>query len=76
MGVERSVTYWYVQRQTILDEIASLNVQLKQVSLPRSLASGQVGAVPDAEGAELLRQLARAQEKLRSLGPCPKPMMG
>ena len=75
MGVERSVTYWYVQRQTILDEVASLEVQLKQMSSPLSLASEQVGAVPDAKDAELLRQLARAQEKLRSLGPCPKPMM-
>ncbi len=76
MGVERSVTYWYVQRQIILDEIASLEVQLKQVSSPLSLTDGQVGAVPDAKGVELLRQLARAQEKMRSLGPCPKPMMG
>jgi hypothetical protein len=76
MGVERSVTYWYIQRQTILNEIASLEAQLKQVSAPLSLTNGQVSAVPDAKGAEFLRQLARAREKLKSLGPCPKPMMG
>ncbi len=76
MGVERSVTYWYIQRQTILNEIASLEEQLKQASAPLSLTDGQVSAVSDAKGAEFLRQLARAREQLKSLGPCPKPMMG
>jgi hypothetical protein len=76
MGVERSVTYWYVQRQTILSEIASLELQLKQVSMPLLLANGLIDAIPDAKSAELLLLLARAREKLSSLGPCPKPMMG
>ena len=76
MGIERSVTYWCVQRQTILNEIASLETQLKQMPVPSLLVSGQVAAVSDAKSAELLLQLARAREKLSSLGPCPKPMMG
>jgi hypothetical protein len=76
MGVERSVTYWYIQRQTMLSEIASLESQLKQVSVPETLVNGQIGAVPDTKSAGLLLQLARARKKLSSLGPCPKPMMG
>ena len=76
MGVERSVTRWYIQRQTIMNEIASLESQLKQVLASLSPTDGQVGAVPDAKSAEVLLKLARAQEKLSSLGPCPKPMMG
>lgn len=76
MGVERSVTYWYIQQQTVLSEIASLEMQLKEVSMPLALVSGLIGAIPDAKSAELLLQLVRAKEKLSSLGPCPKPMMG
>ncbi len=76
MGVERSVTYWYIQRQTILNEIALFEAQLKQMSVPISLANVQASTIPDAKSAELLLQLAKAREKLSSLGPCPKPMMG
>lgn len=76
MGVERSVTYWYVQQQIILNEIELLEAQLKQMSIPISLANMQAGAISDAKSAELLLQLAKAREKLSSLGPCPKPMMG
>jgi len=76
MGVERSVTRWYVKRQTILNEIALLESQLKLVSVPVLLANVQTGDIADTRTVELLLQLARAQEKLNSLGPCPKPMMG
>jgi hypothetical protein len=76
MGVERSVTYWYIQRQTILNEIALFEAQLKQMSVPISLANVQASIIPDSKSAELLLQLAKAREKLSSLGPCPKPMMG
>jgi hypothetical protein len=76
MGVERSVTCWYVKRQTILNEIALLESQLKLVSVPVLLANVQAGDIADARTVELLLQLARAKEKLNSLGPCPKPMMG
>jgi hypothetical protein len=80
MGVERSVTRWYVQRQTILNEIALLESQLWKTA---GLAIGSSTGVPtdgykiaNVESAELVWQLMRARRKLRSLGPCPKPMMG
>jgi hypothetical protein len=72
MGVERSVTRWYVQRQIILNEIALLEEQLKYVSS----TNVQTSDTADTKIAELLLQLARARGKLSSLGPCPKPMMG
>ncbi len=61
MGVERAVTRWYVQRQSLLDELASLEAKLKPESKER---------------ADIERQLAGVKTKLRTLGPCPKPMMG
>ncbi len=68
MGVERAVTRWYVQRQSLLDELASLEAKLAQI---------QAGTEPEGkERADLELQLARAKVKLRTLGPCPKPMMG
>ncbi len=72
MGVERSVTCWYIQQQAIINEITLLEERLKHVPL----SNVQTGDTADARSAELLLQLARAQEKLNSLGPCPKPMMG
>jgi len=65
MGVERSVTRWYIHRQMILHEIESLERRLHH--LP---------AVGQAEQDDLKHQLATAQEKLRGLGSCPRPMMG
>jgi cell division septum initiation protein DivIVA len=71
MGVERAVTRWYVQRQALLEEIASLEAQLASDSnAPDS------GAPSTQESDDRARQLARAREKLRALGSCPKPMMG
>jgi hypothetical protein len=72
MGVERSVTCWYIQRQIILNEIALLKEQLKYTPSTPIQPSDAI----DARIAELLLQLAKAQEKLNSLGPCPRPMMG
>lgn len=69
MGVERAVTRWHVQRQVLLYEIAELEAKLQ----PQS-ASAQQSA--SAESAALKRQIAEAQEKLRLMGSCPKPMMG
>ena len=73
MGVERAVTRWYLQRQLILDEIATL-----EAKLTLSQAQGQTlterNATPAAE--DILQQLAKAQEKLLVLGSCPRPMMG
>jgi hypothetical protein len=75
MGVERAVTLWYVQRQCILNEIALLEAKVAQTSVAEPGASNAVEEeAPDIAAIE--EQLAKAQEKLRSLGPCPKPMMG
>lgn len=69
MGVERAVTRWYARRQAALNEIAALEAKLAQMQ------SG--GHDPDSqERVNIEHQLAAAQEKLRALGPCPKPMMG
>ena len=72
MGVERSVTCWYIQQRAIINEIVLLEEQLKHVLL----ANVQIGDMADTRSAELLLQLARARGKLSSRGPCPKPMMG
>ena len=71
MGVERAVTRWYVQRQTLLDELASLEAKLAQMQ-----AEGQGREPEGKERADIERQLASVKVKLRTLGPCPKPMMG
>ncbi len=69
MGVERAVTRWYVQRQLLLDEIATLETQVASSS-----ADGD--ATPSHLDDNVVQKLAQVQEKLRVLGPCPKPMMG
>ena len=73
MGVERAVTRWYVLRQALLEEIASLEAQLASAE-----ASNETDrdALSEQIGADRASQLARAREKLRTLGSCPKPMMG
>jgi hypothetical protein len=72
MGVERAVTRWYVQRQVLLEEIASLEAQLASAS--SDATNG--GALSAQESADKELQLTRAREKLHTLGSCPKPMMG
>ena len=68
MGVERAVTRWYVQRQLLLEEIAALEAKLQPV---------KENTQPQSEEQKTLkRQIAEAQEKLRLMGSCPKPMMG
>ncbi|MGH2494412.1 MAG: hypothetical protein ACRDIV_06885 [Ktedonobacteraceae bacterium] len=71
MGVERAVTRWYVQRQALLYEIAELEAKLQPLSV-----DAQPPPKESAESAALKRQIAEAQEKLRLMGSCPKPMMG
>ena len=71
MGVERAVTRWYVQRQSLLDELASLEAKLAQMQ-----AEGQGREPESKERANIEQQLASVKVKLRTLGPCPKPMMG
>ena len=72
MGVERAVIRWYVQRQTLLEEIARLEVQLASVSIGEQQGESSLGR----EDTDVVQQLAQARVKLRLLGPCPKPMMG
>lgn len=72
MGIERSVTRWYVQQQTMLSKIVLLEAQLKNMPL----LNEQEDNTAYARSTELLLQLGKAREKLSSLGPSPKPMMG
>ena len=75
MGVERAVTRWYLQRQSILNEIATLEAELA-----KDTQAQEQKQEPDNNSeqvdAEIRQQLVNAQQKLRTLGPCPKPMMG
>jgi hypothetical protein len=81
MGVERAVTRWYLQRQTILNEIAQLECQIAEmqavhvalINLELQVQQEEEGVDPDNVP---LHQLQQAQAKLDALGPCPKPMMG
>ena len=75
MGVERAVTRWYLQRQSILDEIATLEAKLAKDSQAQEKQQESGGGKQPVE-TDLKQQLAHAQETLRTLGPCPKPMMG
>jgi len=70
MGVERSVTRWYIQRHIILKEIELLEAKLA------STPANDQRSGSEKEGADAPLQLARAREKLITLGPCPRPMMG
>ncbi|GLV56909.1 hypothetical protein KDH_37480 [Dictyobacter sp. S3.2.2.5] len=80
MGVERSVTRWYIQRQMLEHELAQLESQLDQgqaqtedeTAAPASI-SGENG---ENSPEELLQKVAMTRVKLKSLGHCPKPMMG
>jgi len=73
MGVERAVTRWYVKRQFILNEITLLEAKAAQIL---AAENGPNDAEEEANIVSIQEQLARAQEKLRTLGPCPKPAMG
>lgn len=78
MGVERSVTRWYIQRQTVLYEITALERKIAHLQHHDDAADEPVLSEdePVVNLAELLQQLAMSREKLKTLGPCPKPMMG
>ncbi len=67
MGVERAVTRWHIQRQRITDEITALETKLAQVQAEQQSPGSAV---------EIEKRLASLHAKLRTLGPCPKPMMG
>jgi hypothetical protein len=74
MGVERAVTRWYVHRQTVLNEIALLEAKLARLEEGDDKEGGQNQAL--RSDSDIVAQLNKAQERLRSLGPCPRPMMG
>ena len=76
MGVERAVTRWYIQRQTILDEIAILEAKLALDAQTQAGKQATTGIVESQANDEVTQKLVEAQQKLRNLGPCPKPMMG
>ncbi len=75
MGVERAVTRWYLQRQSILNEIATLEAELAKDTQAQEQKQGPDNNSEQID-AEIRQQLVNAQQKLRTLGPCPKPMMG
>ena len=81
MGIERTVTLWYLHRQILLNELAVLEAQLVQI---RATSESEVAQSAVQEGAsplpteyvEVEMQYKRVQERLRNLGLCPRPMMG
>ncbi|GHO42961.1 hypothetical protein [Ktedonospora formicarum] len=74
MGVERSVTRWYVERQMLLSEISALEADLNSTASEQETSANKESATSQKSEAAL--QLRRVQEKLHFLGPCPKSMMG
>ncbi|GAC1617939.1 MAG: hypothetical protein NVS4B7_10280 [Ktedonobacteraceae bacterium] len=74
MGVERAVTRWYLQRQSILNEIAALEAMLLIPAPTQS--EKQVSNENTQQDLDIIHKLTSAQARLRTLGPCPKPMMG
>lgn len=81
MGIERTVTLWYLHRQILLNELALLKARLIQL---RATSGSEVAQPEDrkelasfpTDYVEIEKQYNKAQEKLSNLGPCPKPMMG
>ncbi|GHO65666.1 hypothetical protein KSC_045580 [Ktedonobacter sp. SOSP1-52] len=74
MGVERSVTRWYVERQMLLSEISALEAKLTPDTSKKASANTESATPSQAD--EVAQQVSQAQQKLHLLGPCPKPMMG
>ena len=72
MGVERAVTRWYAQRQSLQEEIVRLEAKVAQPSD----ANQDTSADEALDLQSLQEQLAHARKKLHLLGPCPQPMMG
>lgn len=77
MGVERAVTRWYALRQSLWEEITRLEAKLAQ-PLDASQETRDVSANENesVDLQSLQEELAKAQKRLRLLGPCPQPMMG
>lgn len=76
MGVERAVTRWYIQRQPILEQIAGLEALLASDRGEAEPIEPETTPLENLDAQEVAQRLKQAQERLRALGPCPKPMMG
>jgi hypothetical protein len=75
LGIERAVTRWYALRQSLWQEITRLEALVDQP--PDASQETQDTVAPETVDLQSLQvQLAKAQERLRLLGPCPQPMMG
>ena len=70
MGVERAVTRWYALRQNIAAQINVLEAKLQQQEAVEQASSSAL------ERVIMEKDLASLHARLRTLGPCPKPMMG
>lgn len=70
MGVERPVTRWFIQHDTITKELAVLEAKLVHLQAEGQTAQSKV------EQEAIVQQLASVRARLVALGPCPKPMMG
>ena len=75
MGVERAVTRWYALRQSLWEEITRLEATLA-APLDAAQETQASSAHETVDPQAVQEELAKAQEKLRLLGPCPQPMMG
>jgi hypothetical protein len=69
MGIERTVTRWYLQRIAYQSEVASLEAKIRE-------EQNKSQGLETNERAEFEKQLSHTLAMLRSLGPCPKAMMG
>ena len=75
VGVERAVTRWYALRQSLREEITRLEAQLAE-PLDASQGTQDPSAHETIDLQTVQEELAKAQERLHLLGPCPQPMMG
>lgn len=69
MGIERAATRWYLQRIAYESEAASLEAKVR-------LEQNKSEGLDRNERTELEKQLAHVLDRLHTLGPCPKAMMG
>jgi FtsZ-binding cell division protein ZapB len=73
MGVERAVTRWYALRQVLQTEIARLEEKQEQLS---GDGEARTTIALDESKDAIHLQLVMAQQRLKALGHCPRPMMG
>ena len=75
MGVERAVTRWYALRQSLWEEITRLEAKIAEpLDADQKMQDSSAQETTTLQAVQ--EELAKVQEKLRLLGPCPQPMMG